>query len=132
MSHIMAPVSAGELFDKISILRIKSERFADPGKLANVRSELALLEAIAGMVTVTDRTALEQLEADLRRVNEEIWEAEDIVRSYDRVGRFGEDYVAVSRRTYGNNDRRSAIKRAINALLGSSIVEEKGHALREV
>lgn len=128
MDLIFAPVSAGELFDKISILMIKSERITDPAKLANVRKELDLLSAIAEKQTVSDPAALALVMKELKAVNEAIWEAEDVVRAHERSGRFGEDFVRTARTTYGNNDKRAALKREINRLLNSMLIEEKSHA----
>ena len=132
MGHILAPVSAGELIDKISILRIKSERMSDPDKLANVRKELTLLEKTLSSLDIDDPQKLETLMADLKDVNEEIWDAEDIVRAHERSDDFGPDYIATSRRTYRNNDRRASLKRQINVLLKSTLVEEKSHAAKDL
>jgi len=94
---ILAPISAGELIDKITILRVKAQRIGDPAKEANVRKELALLEAT------------------------------DAERHCERRQDFGPDFVALARRVYIDNDRRAALKRAINEAAGSDIVEEKSY-----
>jgi hypothetical protein len=127
MEHLMAPISTGELFDKISILLIKSERIKEPSKLNNVHAELKLLQAIADE-RFAAVAGLSELCAALKTVNEAIWEAEDLVRECERLARFDEGFVATARSTYVNNDRRAAIKRQINILLGSRLVEEKSHA----
>jgi hypothetical protein len=127
MEHLMAPISTGELFDKISILLIKSERIKEPSKLNNVHAELKLLQAIADE-RFAAVAGLSELCAALKTVNEAIWEAEDLVRECERLARFDEVFVATARSTYVNNDRRAAIKRQINILLGSRLVEEKSHA----
>lgn len=124
--EIMVPVAAGELIDKITILEIKSERIGDPAKRANVRRELAALEAVrdaaipasAGLVRLTDA---------LRAVNAELWQIEDDIRDCERAGNFGERFVALARAVYRTNDRRAALKREINELLGSALVEEKSY-----
>jgi hypothetical protein len=125
--HIMVPVAAGELYDKLSILEIKLERIGDPEKRANVQLELDLLNEIAGSVAGGSDAEVAGLRAELKTVNEAIWEAENVVRRIARAGTFGEEFAAVARLTYSNNDRRAAIKRKLSLLCGSSILEEKSH-----
>mgnify|MGYP000601394083 CR=1 FL=1 len=123
---ILAPISAGELIDKITILRVKAQRIGDPAKEANVRKELALLEATAAShIPVT--AEMDRLTADLQAVNAALWDVEDGKRDCERRQDFGPDFVALARRVYIENDQRAAIKRAINAAAGSDIVEEKSY-----
>lgn len=123
---IMAPISAGELVDKITILRVKAARIGDPAKEANVRKELALLEAIAGQ-HLPKSGEIERLTAELAEVNGALWDIEDGKRDCERRGVFGEPFVKLARKVYIENDRRAAIKRAINEAAGSDIVEEKSY-----
>ncbi|HEX5775710.1 MAG TPA: DUF6165 family protein [Caulobacteraceae bacterium] len=123
---IMAPISAGELVDKITILRNKAERIGDPAKEANVRKELALLEAIADEA-LPKTPQIERLTAELAQVNAALWDIEDGKRDCERGGDFGEHFVELARSVYVQNDRRAAIKRAINEAAGSEIVEEKSY-----
>ena len=123
---IMAPISAGELVDKITILRNKAERIGDPAKEANVRKELAMLEAIAGGA-LPKTPEMERLTAELSQVNIALWDIEDGKRDCERRGDFGAGFVALARAVYVENDRRAAIKRAINEAAGSDIVEEKSY-----
>ncbi|HEY2158611.1 MAG TPA: DUF6165 family protein, partial [Isosphaeraceae bacterium] len=123
---IVVEVAAAELIDKISILEIKSERIADPAKLAHIRAELAALEsARAGSIPPTP--GLDDLVSELRVVNEAIWDVEDALRACERAGDFGPRFVELARSVYRNNDRRAALKRAINDRLGSRLVEEKSY-----
>jgi len=123
---IMAPISAGELVDKITILRVKAARIGDAAKEANVRKELAMLEALAE--TALPATAeIEQLTAQLAEVNGALWDIEDGKRDCERRQDFGEAFVGLARSVYIENDRRAAIKRAINEAAGSDIVEEKSY-----
>ena len=123
---IMAPISAGELVDKITILRVKAARIGDPAKEANVRKELAMLEAIAeGALPKTPE--IERLTAELSQVNIALWDIEDGKRDCERRGDFGDRFVQLARSVYVENDRRAAIKRAINEAAGSDIVEEKSY-----
>ena len=126
MKEILVPISPGELLDKITILRIKAARMSDAAKVANVRHELALLEKVW-----TDCGAaaadLGSEEANLTRVNEALWIIEDDIRDEERAGRFGPRFIELARAVYVTNDERAAIKKRVNTLLGSSIVEEKSY-----
>ena len=126
---ILIPVAAGELFDKKTILQIKRERIASPEQRANVERELALLAEIADRIAAsTERRAeLQQLEAQLRGINEQLWDLENVVRACERNARFDESFVHSARSIYAGNDRRAAVKREINLLLGSALIEEKSH-----
>lgn len=127
-SQVMVPIAVGELYDKISILEIKSERIDDPSKLANVNIELDLLNRIAAQLDCSQEGEVIALRAELKTINESIWDAENLVRQVEREGGTGESFAAVARLTYSNNDRRAAIKRRINLLSGSLIIEEKSHS----
>ena len=127
MARIEVPVSAGELVDKVTILEIKSERIADPAKLANVRRELAGLgEILRPMLAKTP--ALERSKASLRTINETLWQIEDDIRDCERRKDFGPRFVELARSVYRTNDKRAAAKREVDALVGSEIVEEKSYA----
>jgi hypothetical protein len=119
-------VSFGELLDKIAILQIKSERFADPAKLQNVRAELESLEAARDRA-LGHWEGLGELTAELRSVNEALWEIEDAIRECERAGDFGARFIELARSVYRTNDRRAAIKRRINERLGSRFIEEKAY-----
>jgi hypothetical protein len=122
---MLAPISAGELIDKITILRIKAERIG-PEKRANVRHELELLEALAARELAA--IDLVELTAELTAINSALWDIEDGKRDCERRGDFGPDFVALARSVYIENDRRAAVKRRINDAAGSDIVEEKSYA----
>jgi hypothetical protein len=126
MKEITVPVSPGELLDKITILRIKSQRIQDPAKVSNVRLELRLLEQVwsasapSGIDIDADLTAL-------LHVNERLWEIEDDIRDKERTQTFDQEFIRLARAVYVQNDERAAIKRRINTALGSNIVEEKSY-----
>lgn len=124
---ISIEISPGELIDKMSILEIKTERISDPDKLANVRYELDLLQAILSD-RFADNAAMTALIGDLKAVNEKLWDIEDEIRDCESRKDFGETFVQLARSVYRTNDRRAEIKREINTLCGSSIVEEKSYA----
>ena len=130
---VLIEASFGELADKITILRIKSVRMGDPAKLANVRRELdtldASFESAVGPIVTTKslRGSLDELVAQLTSVNETLWQVEDDIRDCERAKEFGTKFIELARSVYRQNDRRAAIKRQINDLLGSRIVEEKSY-----
>lgn len=126
MSTVTVEISPGELIDKITILEIKSERIDDPAKLANVRVELETLAASRD-AALPPSAQLTALTADLKAVNETLWQIEDDIRDCERASDFGAAFVALARSVYQTNDRRAALKRAINDLLGSRLVEEKSY-----
>ncbi|MGK6354990.1 DUF6165 family protein [Sphingomonas sp. DT-207] len=120
------PVSWGELLDKITILEIKRERIERPEALRNVEREYAMLnEAAARVLGIEGIVPLLQR---LKRVNETLWDVEDAIRAQEADARFGTRFVALARSVYKTNDERAALKRQINALLHSELVEEKSYA----
>ena len=123
---ILAPISAGELVDKLTILRVKAGRIG-ADKRANVERELALLEEIAGR-DLPSHPDLPRLTTDLTEVNAALWDIEEGKRDCERRGVFGPAFVELARAVYRENDRRAAIKRAINLACGSDIIEEKRYA----
>ena len=126
MSEIQAPVSFGELLDKIAILQIKSERMTDEAKLANVRNELSALET-TWMAHPAAGHNIVELRAQLKAVNERLWVIEDDIRLKEKAQQFDEDFVKLARSVYFENDDRARIKKDINLALGSSYVEEKSY-----
>jgi transcriptional regulator of nitric oxide reductase len=126
MENIHVPVSPGEVLDKITILEIKSERMSDPEKVANVKVELALLQKTWADSVVED-SVINDLHAQLKEINEALWEIEDDIRDKERAGEFDERFVELARSVYFTNDRRSKIKKNLNLHLGSEIIEEKSY-----
>jgi hypothetical protein len=127
---IQVPVSYGELLDKISILCIKKDKITDPSKLRNVDSELALLENVrAG--AIGSGVDIDVLITELRAVNEQLWDIENLIRECESNQDFGDQFIALARAVYTRNDRRAAIKRQINELLGSELIEEKEYGTQK-
>jgi hypothetical protein len=125
-SQIEVPISVGELVDKVTILEIKAERISDASKLANVRRELSFLtRTLSPIMEATPGIAA--LKVGLRAVNEVLWQIEDDIRECERRRDFGSDFVELARSVYRTNDRRAALKRRIDELSGSEIVEEKSY-----
>jgi hypothetical protein len=126
MSEILAPVSFGELLDKIAILQIKSERMSDPGKIANVRKELDALST-TWMEHPAAQAQIPELRAELKAVNERLWEIEDDIRACEQKQQFDGEFIRLARAVYFENDERARIKKQINLALGSAYVEEKSY-----
>lgn len=126
-ARIVIETGAGELIDKITILQIKTERIVEATKLVNIRRELDMLER-ARASSLPASPELDRLEDDLKHVNEALWDIEDEIRRCEEAGEFGERFVRLARSVYKQNDRRTALKRRINALTGARIVEEKSYA----
>ena len=126
MENIKVPVSPGEVLDKITILEIKSERMSDPEKVSNVRRELELLQQTWGE-TIRDTEEIQKLHAQLKEINEALWEIEDDIRDKERAREFDDRFIELARAVYVTNDKRSEVKKALNLHLGSEIVEEKSY-----
>ena len=124
---ILVPVSWGELLDKITILEIKSRRIGDSEKRANVVREMDALNAVVAGNGPLPEGAAALIDA-LRGVNETLWDVEDGIRDCERGKDFGPRFVELARSVYHNNDERAALKRRLNGLLSSDLVEEKSYA----
>lgn len=120
------PVSFGELFDKITILDIKSERLQDPEKLKNVRRELEMLSRVRDGA-VKDSPELQRLVKELKDANTVLWDLEEEIRVLQREGDLGGQFAKTADAIHRSNDRRMLAKRRINEFLGSGIVEEKSY-----
>lgn len=126
MNDILVPIAAGELIDKLTILRLKSENISDAQKLANVKHEYDVLKRVAdkALPRSSDLTALW---TKLYGINADLWVIGDDIREFEGRGDFGVGFVALARAVYVTNDERAAVKKEINLLLGSAIVEEKSY-----
>ena len=125
-TSITVEIAPGELIDKLTILRIKAARIADPAKVANVVIERDLLAARWQSLPGTD--ALNDLVEELTAINGALWQIEDDIRDCERTQDFGPKFIELARSVYKTNDRRAAVKRAINEALGSTIIEEKSYS----
>ena len=125
-NSIAVPLSFGEVLDKITILEIKSKRMTDADKLKNVRLELEALNRIwLDEIRMTPDIA--ELRSQLKTVNEALWEIEDGIRDLEARKSFNADFIKLARSVYFTNDRRAAIKKAVNESLGSRLIEEKSY-----
>ena len=119
-------ISPGELIDRLTILEIKAASLSDEAKLRNVRHEMALQRRVRYHAVPSSR-ALLVLERQLKEVNQKLWHIEDDIREREAAMDFGEEFIRLARAVYFTNDRRCELKRKINELLRSEIVEEKGY-----
>jgi len=121
---VSAPISVGELIDKITILKIKSQRILSPAKLKNIEQELQLLEELRDSSGIPN---VELQQSQLYLVNSELWDIENYKRACEQTQQFDLMFIEAARNVYLKNDRRAEIKREINLLAGSMIVEEKSY-----
>ena len=122
---INIPVSVGELIDKITILKIKLTQIKDKEKLINVQKEHDALTSLSEYVTI-QKDVLEQQQR-LMEVNLRLWFLEEDIRHYEKHNHFEKEFIDVARKIYKTNDERSRIKKEINVLCNSELVEEKSH-----
>lgn len=123
---VTIPVSWGELFDKLTILKIKQARIGDARKRANISKEYDTLEKIRAAQQPPE-TDLQGLVDELQQVNESLWDIEDRIRCCERDKDFSVRFIELARSVYRTNDRRAELKREINELLGSELIEEKSY-----
>ncbi len=126
MQDLLVPVAPGELIDKLTILRLKSERIEDEAKLRNVRHEQKVLMDVVEAQVAVD-APLQTLWDQLYAINAELWEIEDDIRICERNSDFGDTFIRLARAVYVTNDKRAAVKKEINLHLGSAIIEEKSY-----
>jgi len=126
VKSVLVDIAPAELIDKITILAIKSERMDDEVKLENVRHELDILTANRVKV-IQASPELDALTAKLKTVNEALWKIEDDIRECEAAKDYSQKFIDLARAVYVSNDERANLKREINLLLGSDIVEEKSY-----
>ena len=125
---ILAEISVGELFDKITILNIKTKKISDNDKLQNIQTELKILEAQSKKIDVSDINSLNELVSQLQQINEDLWDIENQKRECEAKKDFSEIFIKLSRDVHFKNDIRAQIKKEINLLSNSQIVEEKEYS----
>ena len=123
-NEILVPISVGELVDKISILKIKKKKILNKVKQKNIIKELNFLEKIYKS-NFKKNKKLKLYEKELIEINKTLWEIEDKIRSCESKNDFNKTFISLARAVYINNDKRSLIKKKINLLTGSNIIEEK-------
>ena len=127
LDSIKIDVSPGELIDKITILQIKADKIQDISKLENVNKELELLtNSLHQSVKITNELKL--IMDQLQQVNETLWVIEDKIRLHETSQKFDTDFIELARAVYKENDKRADLKRKINNVLGSGLIEEKSYS----
>lgn len=127
---IKADISIGELVDKITILEIKSIKIKNKDKLKNVKYELKILNQILNKVDLTEDVLTAKKE--LYKINLEMWEIEDKIRIFEKENKFDDEFIELARKVYKTNDNRSRVKKKLNLLLSSDLIEEKDYASFEI
>ena len=125
---VLAEISVGELFDKITILNIKTKKIGDKQKLKNILKELNTLNEQATKIDISDKLSLDDQVKKLQSINEELWDIENFKRECEANKDFGENFIKLSRDVHFKNDIRAEIKKEINLLSNSIIVEEKEYS----
>lgn len=126
MENVYVPVSPGELLDKITILEIKADRITDTEKLQNVETELQLLTEVWKQ-SLADNNTVKQLKRELKTTNICLWDIEDQIRNKEARKEFDQEFIELARSVYLQNDKRAEVKKQINVMLGSKILEEKSY-----
>ena len=116
-------VSNGEIADKLTIIEIKLENIKDEKKLVNLKAEFAVLDEAVSKIIAKGHP----LYQELLTINKQLWDIEDRIRELEKAKDFGAEFVEVARSVYFTNDKRSEVKRKINELTGSSLIEEKSY-----
>lgn len=124
MTLVQIPVSVGELVDRLTILELKQQHLTGDALVHVNREYQLLLVAFASVAPLVPA----QLREQLRAVNTELWHVEEAIRACDARGEFGTQFVALAQQVYRRNDQRAALKRAINKLSGSALVEQKSYS----
>lgn len=123
LSSIFAPISIGELIDKITILEIK-QIYMTGIKLRNINKEVKLLKEILQDKNLEINVDLIN---NLKKVNKNLWEIEDNIRIKERNQEFDKEFIQLARSVYKENDRRASIKKEINQKYNSELIEEKSY-----
>ena len=120
-------VSNGELLDKLSILELKTANIADTNKLINIKKEFDELLPLAEKLFKSNGSELQNHYLELASINGKLWDIEDDIRECERNKEFGRRFVILARSVYITNDKRCEIKKEINILTGSGLIEEKSY-----
>ena len=126
LDKILAEISAGELFDKITILEIKKEKISKKEKLVDVEKELSSLKNTVEKF-IPNQSNISKHVNDLKEINLKLWDIEDGKRAAEKEKKFDDKFIELARNVYKFNDERAKIKLAINTTLGSNIKEVKSY-----
>ncbi len=120
-------ISTGELVDKLSILEIKLLNIKDKEKSKNIYKELKTLNPYFQDLLDIHGVKIKDLYIKISKINKILWDIEDNIREKEALGEFDEEFVELARSVYIVNDQRAAVKKEINLLTKSKLVEEKSY-----
>ena len=126
IDKILAEISAGELFDKITILEIKRAKISNKEKINDIEKELYSLNETVKKY-IPNQSSISKYIDDLKDINLKLWDIEDGKRAAEKNNDFGKKFIELARNVYKFNDERAKIKLAINTTLGSNIKEVKSY-----
>ena len=122
-SLIFAPISIGELFDKLTILQIKRKKI-EGIQLNNIKKEIIELEEI---IKKNNLGIDNKIFSDLEKINFRLWEIEDKIRIKDSKNEFDQEFIDLAKSVYKENDKRATLKKEINLKYRSFLIEEKSY-----
>ena len=123
---IKVVLSVGELIDKITILQLKMKFIKNKVQLNNVRNELSTLKPLLKENNL-ETPKINELFTELYEINLELWKIEDKIREKERLKDFNDEFISLARSVYFTNDKRADIKKKINLISGSELIEEKSY-----
>ena len=123
---ILAEISIGELLDKISILEIKQKKIKEKKKLIFIRNEYKILITLKKNIKISKK--IDYFYKQLKKANQTLWDIENKIRFYEKIGRFDKNFIMLARKVYKTNDKRSLFKLKINNISGSNIIEMKSYS----
>ena len=124
---IKVVLSVGELIDKITILQLKMKFIKNKEQLNNVKNELRTLKPLLKENNL-ETPKINKLLTELYEVNLKLWKIEDKIRDKERQSDFSDEFISLARSVYYTNDKRADIKKKINLISGSELIEEKSYA----
>ena len=108
-------------------MKIKTEKIKDEKKLNNIKIELEILQNEASKLPQTDDDLIQNIE-NLKKINNQLWDIENIKRELESAKDFGDNFINISRDVHFKNDERAKIKKKINDLTNSNVTEEKEYS----
>jgi len=124
---MLIEISNGELLDKLTILEIKLAEIKDEAKLVNIQKEFDTLNPLAKELFDNNDGQLQNHYLELSSINSQLWDIEDRIRECEKAKRFDKEFIELARSVYITNDKRSEVKKIINVITGSNLVEEKSY-----
>lgn len=124
-TYMKVEISIGELLDKLSILYIKRKFISDPEKIQNVQKEIDVLEPLSNNFLTSSEIRI--IFDELEHTNLHLWNVEDLIREKENRKEFDQDFIDLARSVYITNDQRASLKKKINFITGSNLVEEKSY-----